>query len=105
MWAAHKEPSAAGGASGAGYCIIIILFVGGGDMIDRNIAEQYAAKQVEYCVKNDDIDRELYAKFGVKRGLRDENGNGVVTGLTHISQVRAFDTIDGKQVPCEGEQL
>ena len=105
MWAAHKEPSAAGGASGAGYCIIIILFVGGGDMIDRNIAEQYAAKQVEYCVKNDDIDRELYAKFGVKRGLRDENGNGVVTGLTHISQVRAFDTIDGKQVPCEGELL
>ena len=37
------------------------------------------------CVKNGKIDPELYAKYDVKRGLRDINGNGVLTGLTDIS--------------------
>lgn len=38
-------------------------------------------------------------------GLRDENGQGVLTGLTNISSVRAFDVIDGEKVPCDGELL
>lgn len=33
------------------------------------------------CVKNGKIDPELYAKYDVKRGLRDINGNGVLTAL------------------------
>ena len=39
----------------------------------------------DLCVKNGKIDPELYAKYDVKRGLRDINGNGVLTGLTDIS--------------------
>lgn len=49
------------------------------------------------------IDPDLYTKFEVKRGLRDLNGKGVLTGLTDISDVRATKMEDGQLVPAEGE--
>ena len=49
------------------------------------------------------FDRELYAKYDVKRGLRDINGKGVVAGLTNISEIKASEIVDGKSVPAEGE--
>jgi citrate synthase len=57
----------------------------------------------ELCKKNKAINPELYAKYEVKRGLRDINGKGVLTGLTEISEVKASETVDGKSVPCEGQ--
>ena len=48
------------------------------------------------------IDKELYTKYEVKRGLRDINGKGVIAGLTNISDIQAFEMVDGKEVPCEG---
>lgn len=54
------------------------------------------------CEKNNEIDKELYTKYEVKRGLRDLNGKGVLAGLTNISDVCASKMVDGKQVPCEG---
>ena len=36
----------------------------------------------DMCVENSKIDPELYVKYDVKRGLRDLNGKGVLTGLT-----------------------
>lgn len=51
------------------------------------------------------IDTELYTKYEVKRGLRDLNGKGVLTGLTKISDVRAYATVNGEQVPAEGRLL
>ena len=46
---------------------------------------------------------ETYKKNQVKRGLRDENGAGVITGLTDISDVIAKKMIDGVLTPCDGE--
>lgn len=57
----------------------------------------------DLCVENSRIDPELYTKYDVKRGLRDLNGKGVLTGLTHISEIVSSKTVDGKSVPCEGE--
>ena len=65
----------------------------------------YSKKQADMCIDNDRIPKALYADYGVKKGLRDENGQGVLTGLTNISSVRAFDVIDGEKVPCDGELL
>ena len=65
----------------------------------------YTEKLAQLCIKNDQIDKKLYDEYGVKKGLRDENGEGVLTGLTNISSVRAFDTVDGHKVPCDGELL
>jgi len=56
----------------------------------------------EVCVSNGQIDPSLYGKYEVKRGLRDLNGKGVLTGLTDISEIRASKTVDGVSVPCEG---
>ncbi len=56
------------------------------------------------CIENSTIDASLYKKYEVNRGLRDLNGNGVLTGLTEISGIYAFD-IDkdtGEKVPCPG---
>ncbi len=55
------------------------------------------------CYQNNSIDEELYRKYSVNRGLRDINGNGVLTGLTEISEIQAFNTTQGIQIPCEGK--
>ena len=56
----------------------------------------------ELCEKNTTIEKDLYSKYEVKRGLRDVNGKGVLAGLTNISDVRATKIVDGKEVPCAG---
>ncbi len=50
------------------------------------------------------IKSEYYDKYDVKRGLRDINGKGVLTGLTEISDIISSKTnAEGKSVPCKGE--
>ncbi|WP_461810309.1 citrate/2-methylcitrate synthase [Faecalimonas sp.] len=56
----------------------------------------------DLCANNNAIDKELYTKYEVKRGLRDLNGKGVLAGLTNISDVCAKKEIDGVEVPCAG---
>ena len=54
--------------------------------------------------KSDIINPKLYEKYDVKRGLRDINGNGVVCGLTEISEIIAFGKDEnGNKIPVEGE--
>ena len=60
-------------------------------------------KLASYCVQNGTIDPTLYTKYDVKRGLRDLNGNGVLTGRTGISEIRSSKVVDGKSVPAEGQ--
>ncbi len=57
----------------------------------------------ELCIKNSNIDPALYAKHDVKRGLRDLDGRGVLTGLTEISEVCSTEVVDGKRVPVDGK--
>lgn len=68
--------------------------------------QQYAAEidaLSELCVKNDQIDPELYKKYDVKRGLRDISGRGVLAGLTEIGEIKAYDIVDGRMIPARGE--
>ena len=55
------------------------------------------------CVENNSIPQELYAKYGVKRGLRNRDGQGVLTGLTEISMINAFRIEDLDRIPIEGK--
>lgn len=69
-------------------------------------AEELSSKISEYselCFKNGIIDPVLYAKYDVKRGLRDIDGKGVLTGLTKISDIRQNKIVDGVTVPCDGQ--
>ena len=54
-------------------------------------------------ISNSMIDTSLYSKYNVKRGLRDLDGKGVLTGLTDISTIIQNKEVDGKLVPCDGE--
>lgn len=55
------------------------------------------------CEKTGIIDPSLYATYNVKRGLRDISGKGVLAGLTKISDIVSFQTIDGVEHPSEGK--
>lgn len=58
---------------------------------------------VENCMRSGSIDQNLYLEYDVKRGLRDSNGKGVLTGLTEISDVVAMKQENGRAYPVEGE--
>lgn len=70
----------------------------------RNIGE-YTKEKKELCEQHDHVSKELMKEYGVNMGLRDENGKGVLTGLTNISEITAFKNIDGKKIPCDGQLL
>ena len=60
-------------------------------------------KMSQQCVDTFTINPELYAKYDVKRGLRDISGKGVLTGLTEISEIRSYTIVDNDLIPCEGK--
>ena len=57
---------------------------------------------VKYCMASGAINLDLYEEYDVKRGLRDANGKGVLTGLTEISDVVSYKTVAGRKIPSEG---
>lgn len=65
--------------------------------------DTYLADYAELCRKEDSIDPALFDQYGVLRGLRDKNGNGVVAGLTNISRIESFQMVDGRKTPCDGK--
>ena len=58
---------------------------------------------VKECTRSGSIDQNLYTEYDVKRGLRDSNGNGVLTGLTEISDVCGSKSVNGRKIPMDGE--
>lgn len=64
---------------------------------------KYTKRLVNACEENDRIDPQLFDSLGVKRGLRDKDGNGVIAGITNISRIDAFQNVDGVKTPCEGK--
>ena len=56
------------------------------------------------AVKNNSINPELFKKHGIKRALRNEDGTGVKTILTEISDVKGYKVDKGK-VPIEGHLI
>ena len=57
-------------------------------------------------LKNNFIDPETSERLGVKRGLRNPDGTGVLTGLTNVCDVVGYDkTEDGKIIPIDGRLI
>ncbi len=65
--------------------------------------KSWAKKQVERIRKADWIDPALYRKYGVKRGLRNDNGTGVLVGLTTIGNVHGYVMNEGEKQAIPGE--
>lgn len=71
--------------------------------MDLTQLNDYTIRSEAVCRRNDTISPRLYDEYGVKKGLRDENGNGVLAGLTNISKIMSSKIVDGKKVPCDGQ--
>ena len=59
--------------------------------------------QADKVRKADYIDPALYRKYGVKRGLRNDNGTGVLVGLTTIGNVHGYMMDEGERTAIPGE--
>ncbi len=72
-------------------------------------AERQKAELIEYLcgeyLKNNFIDPETCERLGVKRGLRNPDGTGVLAGLTNICDVVGYTMVDGARVPAEGRLI
>ncbi|MBR4603984.1 MAG: citrate synthase, partial [Kiritimatiellae bacterium] len=68
-------------------------------MIDKEWLETYAQRVREA----DKIDPALYRKYGVKRGLRYDDGTGVLVGLTTVGNVHGYVTSEGERMAIPGE--
>lgn len=68
-------------------------------MIDKEWLKGHA----EMVRKADAIDPELYRRYGVRRGLRNEDGSGVLVGLTTIGNVHGYVMNEGEKQPVEGK--
>ena len=68
-------------------------------MIDK----KWLKSQAKKVRKVDWIDPALYRKYGVKRGLRNDNGTGVLVGLTTIGNVHGYVMNEGEKQPIPGE--
>ena len=53
--------------------------------------------------KNNQINPHDFERYDVKRGLRNSDGTGVMTGLTRICSVEGYYILDGERVPKEGK--
>lgn len=60
--------------------------------------DQILDEYVRFCNDSGKIDLNLYEEYNVKRGLRDSNGRGVLTGLTEVSDVMGFSVVGW--TPC-----
>ena len=73
-------------------------------MMELTTVEKSAFEElVKECTRSGSIDSSLYVEYDVKRGLRDSNGNGVLTGLTEISDVIGTKSEHGRKVPVDGQ--
>ncbi|MDD2413585.1 MAG: citrate/2-methylcitrate synthase [Eubacteriaceae bacterium] len=72
-------------------------------MIESYPLDKFTKEYGNICTTKDRIDPTLFKEYGVNRGLRDQNGKGVLAGLTNVSRIDAFKMVDGKKVPCDGQ--
>ena len=71
----------------------------------QRIRMEAIAYLCEEYLKNNFIDPETSERLGVKRGLRNPDGTGVLAGLTNVCDVVGYDWVDGKRVPAAGKLI
>lgn len=70
-----------------------------------NNQEKFVHNMCDKLYQNNVIDPSYYKQYDVKRGLRNNNGTGVLVGLTQIGDVQGYKVENDKKVPIEGRLL
>lgn len=70
--------------------------------MDKLLEEKlkFYAEEIEEATR---IDKEIYEKYSIKRGLRNKNGTGVLVGVTKVGDVCGYEIKEGEKLPAEGE--
>ncbi len=63
------------------------------------------AQLSDMATDSSQVEASLYAKYEVKRGLRDISGKGVLAGLTQIGEVQAYTLVGDESVPGPGRLI
>lgn len=71
----------------------------------NNIYKDTFKELSEKVLASDKFDPTLYDKYNVKRGLRNQDGTGVLVGLTSIGDVRAYIMDEKEKVPIDGKLI
>lgn len=75
-------------------------------MVRGDNAVGYSEEKIEELSKlaeeNNFIEQDYYIKYQVKRGLRNNNGTGVLVGLTKIGNVEGYTLSGEEKIPAEG---
>ncbi len=65
--------------------------------------ETYIKNLCEQSIACSQISPDLYARYNVKRGLRNNDGTGVLVGLTNIGEVHGYTIDESEKVPDKGK--
>ena len=71
--------------------------------MDQEQKEQLINKIADIACVKSHINPELYTKYNVKRGLRNNDGTGVLVGLTEVGEVMSYIVDDADRIPVEGK--
>jgi Citrate synthase len=72
-------------------------------MADLTNNEAYINELANVARRKAKIEPELYGKYNVKRGLRNNDGTGVLVGLTEVGEVMSYFMDDGDRIPVDGK--
>ena len=67
------------------------------------MSEDKSSALYDDIVTVNSVDPALYDMYPVKRGLRNNDGSGVIAGITNISNVHGYMMNEGDKVPVEGK--
>ena len=67
--------------------------------------DDYIKSLCDEHAKYNTIDESSFEKFSVKRGMRNEDGTGVLAGLTNICTVHGYIIDENEKRPDEGRLI
>lgn len=74
------------------------------DMLFEKLMLDYTTNQIKENKQNFMVNPDLFDELGVKRGLRDKNGKGVLAGITNVSMIKSREKReDGSESPVDGQ--
>ncbi len=68
-------------------------------------ATEFLNKRAAEIQQSIGVDKSVYSEFDVKRGLRNNDGTGVMAGVTRIGNVRGYYLQDGERVAIPGQLI
>ena len=71
--------------------------------LNNTTSSEFISKSAAELMKHITFDKASFEKHGVKRGLRNHDGTGVMAGITRIGSTQGYYMRDGEKTAMEGK--